>query len=186
MHCWPSGIENGDLIRLCGLVAGAVSGQLTDPSRICTGKRTRPLGFVPGHDLVSQLPRRRGSRRCSTLPPALRVGANRRCGDPCFALQAAGFRRAPVHIQGIENGDLIRDRQARFPALRRAAVSRLLPLEAKLRTKADSVNSSDSVNPGAGVPGKAREMGKSEAEKVTVGGGEVCRTRKPYTLNPKP
>jgi len=80
----------------------------------------------------------------------------------------------------------MRDAQARFPALRRAAVSRLLPLEAKLRTKADSVNSS-----GAGIPEKARETGKAretdteKAEKATVGGeetekatvGEVCRTR---------
>ena len=33
-------------------------------------------------------------------PPALRVGPNRRFRDPWFALQVAGFRRAPLQIQG--------------------------------------------------------------------------------------
>ena len=43
----------------------------------------------------------------SCVPPALTVGANRRFQDPWFALQVAGFRRAPVQLKGIENGGLI-------------------------------------------------------------------------------
>jgi len=41
------------------------------------------------------------------LQPALRAGPNRRFRDPWFALQVAGFRRAPVQIKGIGKGHLI-------------------------------------------------------------------------------
>jgi hypothetical protein len=43
----------------------------------------------------------------AALTATLKLVANRCFRDPWFAVQVAEFRRAPVHIEEIEKGDLM-------------------------------------------------------------------------------